>query len=101
MVGGLFAVIFQQDVIVKFVEADQVTALTLFDGVWRALFGGFVADTGNGDLDQLLTRGGMSSMLYTIWLIVCAITFGSVIEKLGMLKRIVNSIIHLAHSTGG
>jgi len=101
LVGGLFAVIFQQDVIVKFVEADQVTALTLFDGVWRALFGGFVADTGNGDLDELLTRGGMSSMLYTIWLIVCAITFGSVIEKLGMLKRIVNSIIHLAHSTGG
>lgn len=100
LVGGLFAVTFQQETLLRFVNAEQATVLNMFDGVWRSLFGGYVSDTGNAEMDKLLTRGGMSSMLYTIWLIICAITFGSVIEKLGMLKRIVDSIIHLAKSTG-
>ncbi len=100
LVGGLFAVVFQQDTILAFVKADHRTALTMFDGVWRALFSGYVSETGNAELDDLLSRGGMSSMLYTIWLIICAITFGSIIEKLGMLKRIVDSVLHMAQSTG-
>lgn len=100
LVGGLFAVIFQQETIAGFVRADHVTALNMFDGVLRALFSGYVSETGNAELDGLLTRGGMSSMMSTIWLIICAITFGSIIENLGMLKRIVQSVIHLASSTG-
>ncbi|WP_339861488.1 Na+/H+ antiporter NhaC [Paremcibacter congregatus] len=100
LVGGIFAVIFQQDTILSFVKADHVTAVNLFDGVWRALFGGYTADTGNADMDSLLSRGGMASMLNTIWLVISAITFGSIIEKLGMLKRIVDSTIHLAQTTG-
>jgi NhaC family Na+:H+ antiporter len=100
LVGGLFAVVFQQDTIVRFVKADHVTFLNMFDGVWRSLFGGYISETGNAELDGLLSRGGMSGMLSTIWLVICAITFGSVIEKLGMLKRLVDSIIHLATSTG-
>lgn len=100
LVGGVFAMLFQQDALLTFIKADQVTALALFDGVWRALFGGFVSETGNADLDGLLSRGGMSSMRNTVWLIISAITFGSVIEKLGMLKRIVDSMLHMAKSTG-
>ncbi len=100
LVGGLFAVIFQQEAILHFVKADQVSMLDMFDGVWRALFGGYVSNTGDAELDGLLSRGGMNSMLSTVWLIICAITFGSVIERLGMLKRIVDSMIHLAKSTG-
>lgn len=100
LVGGFFAVIFQQEAILRFVNAEHTTVLNMFDGVWRSLFGGYVSDTGNAELDKLLSRGGMSSMLYTIWIVLCAITFGSIIEKLGMLKRIVDSTIHLARSTG-
>ncbi|NOZ65164.1 MAG: Na+/H+ antiporter NhaC [Alphaproteobacteria bacterium] len=100
LVGGLFAVVFQQDAIMRFVKADHITVLNMFDGVWRSLFGGYISETGNAELDGLLSRGGMNSMLGTIWLVICAITFGSVIEKLGMLKRLVDSIIHLATSTG-
>ena len=100
LVGGVFAVTFQQEAILRFVAADQTTVLNMFDGVWRGLFGGYISDTGNAELDNLLSRGGMSSMMSTIWLMICAITFGSIIEKLGMLKRLVDSIIHLAQSTG-
>ena len=100
LIGGLFAVIFQQDIILKFVGGDQVGFLNMFDGVWRALFGGYVSDTGDEALDKLLSRGGMSSMMNAIWLIICAITFGSILEKLCMLRRIIDSTLTLAQSTG-
>jgi len=100
LVGGLFAVVFQQDIILKFVNGDQAGFLNMFDGVFRALFGGYVSDTGDAALDKLLSRGGMSSMLNAIWLIICAITFGSILEKLGMLKRIIDGALTLAQSTG-
>lgn len=100
LVGGVFAVVFQQEAILGLIKADHATALNMFDGVLRALFGGYVSETGNAELDGLLSRGGMSSMLSTIWLVICAITFGSIVEKLGMLKRLVNSVMHLAQTTG-
>jgi hypothetical protein len=38
-----------------------------------SLFDGYVADTGNAAVDDLLSRGGMSSMLVTIWLVISAV----------------------------
>ncbi|MCF8473486.1 MAG: Na+/H+ antiporter NhaC [Emcibacter sp.] len=100
LVGGVFAIIFQQDVLLHFVKVDHLSFLSVFDGIWRALFSGFVSDTGNAELDKLLSRGGMSSMLYSVWLIICAITFGSVLERLGMLQKIIYSTLARAKSTG-
>lgn len=102
LLGAVFAVIFQGEVILKFVGASgEGEIISYIDGVWRALFGGYVSNTGDGEMDKLLSRGGMSSMVNTVWLIMCAITFGSVLEKLGMLKRIVTGALSLVHSTGG
>ncbi|MBT5185408.1 MAG: Na+/H+ antiporter NhaC, partial [Kordiimonadaceae bacterium] len=101
LVGVVFAVIFQQDVILKFVDADgSNNALAILDGVWRSLFSGFAANTGDSTMDELLTGGGMASMLNTIWLVMCALTFGAIMEKLGLLKRLVIGLIEMAHSTG-
>jgi NhaC family Na+:H+ antiporter len=101
LVGVLFAVIFQQDVILKFVDADgSNNALAILDGVWRSLFAGYTANTGDSTMDALLTGGGMASMLNTIWLVMCALTFGAIMEKLGLLKRLVIGLIEMADSTG-
>lgn len=56
--------------------------------------------TGNADVDDLLGTGGMSGMLNTIWLILCAMAFGGVLEKLGMLNRITESLVAKAKSDG-
>ena len=64
------------------------------------MFGEFTANTGNAALDDLLTRGGMSSMLDTIWLIVSAMMFGAAMEKTGMLMVITKKILGAARSTG-
>jgi NhaC family Na+:H+ antiporter len=48
-----------------------------------------------------LTKGkGMSEMLNTIWLIICAMTFGGVMEACGLLQRIAHSLLSIARSTG-
>jgi NhaC family Na+:H+ antiporter len=57
-------------------------------------------ETGNEMVNGLLSSKGMSGMLNTIWLILCAMIFGGIMEKSGLLKRITESIIGLAHSTG-
>jgi len=69
-------------------------------GVWLALSTGYVSTTGVTAVDDLLTRGGMESMLVTIWLIVTALAFGAVLEHTGMLKRLIDSALKRAKSTG-
>ena len=101
LLGGLTAIIFQQEVVLAFVgESDLPRILVLFKGVWMVMFGEFSADTGNAALDSLLTRGGMSGMLSTIWLIVSAMMFGAAMEKTGMLAVITKKILSTAQNTG-
>lgn len=100
LIGGLWAVIFQQELILRLAngEADSLTAnITV---VWTAFFDGVSIETGNSELNELLSGGGMSSMLNTVWLIMCALSFGAVLEYLGMLKKFVDAILVSAKSTG-
>lgn len=101
LTGCVFAVLFQQQAVLTFVAAPELpTAVALLKGAWVALFDGFKLDSGNAALDELLTRGGMSSMLSTVWLILMAMMFGAVMEVTGMLQRIAQSILGLVSGTG-
>lgn len=100
LIGGVWAMMFQQELILT-MAADGVTGIKAsIMVVWTALFDGVVVKTGNNEIDELLSRGGMSSMLNTIWLVMCALSFGAVLEKLGMLKKFVESILSTAKSIG-
>ncbi len=98
IVGAIFALIFQPEQ-VKHLAGLQ-GGMGLLKGVWISLFDGFKSDTGVAALDKLLSRGGMSSMLTTVWLIITAMTFGAVLETVGILTKIVDSLLKLVHSTG-
>jgi len=99
--GIAMAVIFQSDVIIKFAEAGgRSDIIIILDGIWRALFAGFSSNTGDLQMDELLSQGGMAGMMDTIWLVMCAITFGSIMERLGLLKRLVIGLIGMAQTTG-
>ena len=68
--------------VLAFADAGGVPAgLGLLKGVWAALATGYVSTTGEAAVDQLLTRGGMESMLGTVWLILVALAFGGIVEK--------------------
>lgn len=99
-VGAIWALIFQQDLINSQIPAQMSHFTGTFKLVWAAFFEGFSITTGDAKLDKLLSGGGMSGMLNTTWLIICALMFGAVMEKVGLLKVIVSSILKLAKSTG-
>jgi NhaC family Na+:H+ antiporter len=101
LLGGILAVIFQPGVVLAFADAPNLPHwMAMTKGVWLALANGFVSDTGNVAVDDLLTRGGMSSMLVTIWLVIAAMAFGAVLEHGGMLMRLIQSALKAAKSTG-
>jgi NhaC family Na+:H+ antiporter len=58
-------------------------------------------DTGVEMLNDLLNRGGMDSMMWTISLILCALTFGGIMEKTGMLRSLANGVLSLLKGRGG
>jgi len=101
LLAGLFSIILQPEVVSDFVNQPELSSsLTLLSGVWTALHSGFVLDSGVPMVDDLLTRGGMASMLNTIWLVVCALTFGAVLETAQLLNKIVEKVLTFANSTG-
>ena len=73
------------------------TALT---AIYGSLATGFVSATGNATIDALFSRGGMASMLNTIWLVLGALSFAAIMEDAGVLERLVRPIVSSAKSTG-
>jgi NhaC family Na+:H+ antiporter len=61
---------------------------------------GFVSTTGNETIDTLFSRGGMASMLTTIWLILGALAFAAIMEEAGFLERLIRPVVARAKTTG-
>ena len=100
LIGGMFAIILQPEVVANFVgETDLPNYLIKISGVWTALHSGYAIDSGVPVVDELLSRGGMSSMLNTIWLVITALTFGAVLETTKLLNTIVKVLLSFAKST--
>jgi NhaC family Na+:H+ antiporter len=99
LVGGFTAVILQPDIVLEFVNDPALsTRWAMLKGVWSAMATGFAIDTGYEGLDSLFSRGGMASMLGTIWLIISAMAFGGVMEYVGLLDRLLQPIVNRAKS---
>lgn len=69
-----------------------------YEALLNAAFSGFVGETGNEDVDALLTRGGMDSMMYTISLVISAMMFGGVMERTNQLKTIADKVLTMVNS---
>ncbi len=100
LLAGVMALIFQPQIIMTVAESDVFSIKTGYTAVMKAMFTETNIATGNAMVDELLTASGMEGMLSTVWLIVCAMIFGGVVEGNGMLKKIAGTIIGFAHSTG-
>ena len=98
--GAVWALIFQQDLISAQISATDSYLVGSIKLVWTAFFDGFSIVTGDDSMDSLLSGGGMAGMLNTTWLIMIALLFGSVMEKVGLLEVFVQSILKVAKSTG-
>jgi len=101
LAGILTALTLQADVVRKFAfMANPEATMPVVEGLWRTLFAGFEGTTTNEELNRLISKGGIASMLNTVWLIVSALAFGGVLERTGILKQILDSVLTLVKSTG-
>lgn len=101
LAGLIIALLFQGDAVAGLVQDPDLGPLTATaKALWTVLFNGYSASTGNENLDSLLSRGGMSSMLNTVWLILTAMCFGAAMEKAGILERLVRVLVGAARRTG-
>lgn len=102
LAGGVMAVILApQDVATLAASPDIHPALQQLKGVWAALATGYQVTSGDPTVDKLLTRGGMSSMMMTIWLIMTALGFGAIVERAGLLNRVITPLINRTKSVTG
>jgi NhaC family Na+:H+ antiporter len=100
LLGGLFALIFQPHIVIMVSEIPDNFLMASYVGVMKAIYTRIAIVTDNELVNSLLSTGGMYGMLNTIWLIICAMIFGGVMDSVGLLQRITESVIAKVHSTG-
>jgi NhaC family Na+:H+ antiporter len=100
LLGILFALIFQRDVVQEISGYSGAYWKVMFVGSMKAMYGSIAIVTDNDIVNELLSSGGMAGMLKTIWLIIAAMTFGGVMEVSGMLNTIAQSVLKLVKSPG-
>ncbi|UBF30466.1 Na+/H+ antiporter NhaC (plasmid) [Kovacikia minuta CCNUW1] len=101
LVGGIMGTILQPQAILRFINDPAIGApLGYIKGIWLALANGYQENSGISEIDQLLSRGGMDSMLLTLWIIIGAVTFGTLMEEFGLLAKLINPVLLRARTVG-
>jgi NhaC family Na+:H+ antiporter len=100
LLGGVFALIFQPEMISLIAAEGGTFAYQGFKAVMMALYGRIEVVTSNDIVNELLVTRGMSGMLGTIWLIIAAMVFGGIMEESGMLRVLAEAMIRKVHSVG-
>jgi NhaC family Na+:H+ antiporter len=101
LLGALAALIFQPDLVVMVADQTAFTFKSAYEGIMNAITVDIKIPTENIYLSDLFAASGMSGMLGTIWLIICAMVFGGVMEAIGALAAISRALLNLFHTTFG
>lgn len=101
ILGGVFALIFQPQVVAQVAGVEKLDFNSAYKGVMNAITVKTSVATENEVLKDLFTAGGMEKMLGTIWLILCAMVFGGVMDAIGALAKISSFMLSLFDSIFG
>jgi NhaC family Na+:H+ antiporter len=101
LLGGAFAIIFQPEVVMQVAGAEQLDFKAAYQGITNAITVDTSIETSNTELNDLFSSGGMYGMLGTIWLIICAMVFGGVMDAIGALSTISEALLKMAHTVFG
>ncbi|WP_299835442.1 Na+/H+ antiporter NhaC [uncultured Tenacibaculum sp.] len=101
ILGGIFALIFQPQVVAQVAGVEKLNFNSAYKGVMKAITVDTSVATDNEVLKDLFTAGGMKKMLGTIWLILCAMVFGGVMDAIGALAKISSFMLNLFDSIFG
>ncbi|MEK9613667.1 MAG: Na+/H+ antiporter NhaC [Flavobacteriaceae bacterium] len=99
LLGGGFALIFQPSILEEIAQVSTLTPTTAYRAIVDSITVSTEITTSNSLLNDLFTSGGMEGMLGTIWLIICAMVFGGVMDAIGALERISEALLNWAQTT--
>tara|TARA_R110002126_G_scaffold39767_1_gene117584 strand:+ start:48683 stop:50152 length:1470 start_codon:yes stop_codon:yes gene_type:complete len=94
LLAAIFAMIFQGDVLASLSDSKISTII-------NSILTDTQIQTDNEKLTELFASGGMNGMLWTIFLIVCAMVFGGIMDAIGALAKITKSLLAVASSVFG
>ena len=99
LMGGVFALLFQSNILLEITQSSILTSEVAYRAIMDAISVSTEITTSNALLNDLFTSGGMEGMLGTIWLIICAMVFGGIMDAIGALERISNALLNWAQTT--
>ena len=86
LMGGIFALLFQSDILLEITQSRILTSEVAYRAIMDAISVSTEITTSNALLNDLFTSGGMEGMLGTIWLIICAMVFGAIMDAKRLVK---------------
>ncbi|HET8753768.1 MAG TPA: Na+/H+ antiporter NhaC [Salinimicrobium sp.] len=101
LLGAVAALVLQPDIVATLGGAKSLDFRSGYVGIMNAMTVDTAIPTDNPILTDLFSSGGMAGMLSTIWLIICAMTFGGVMDAIGALTRISDALLKMFHTTFG
>jgi len=94
IIASIFAFIFQAEILSNLSDSN-------FRSIINAIFVDTEITTDNEKLNELFSSGGMKGMLWTIFLIVCAMVFGGIMDAIGALARVTSALLKVASTIFG
>lgn len=101
LLGAVFAALFQMDNVMRFFgDSEQNNVIAAIKGIILVMFNGYSSSSGHEAVDSLLSKGGMASMATTVWLVLSAMIMAGVLERIGVLARLVQALVNVTKGTG-
>jgi NhaC family Na+:H+ antiporter len=99
LLGGLFALIFQSQLLLELSGSEVLDFRAIYQTILNSITVNTQIETSDPLLNELFSSGGMQGMLGTVWLIICAMVYGGVMDAIGALQAISNVFLKWAHTT--
>ena len=99
ILGAIAALIFQQELLLSISGESSLSVYGTYQVIIDAITVSTEIETTSAALTDLFQSGGMEGMLGTIWLIICAMMFGGVMDAIGALSTISAALLSIAQST--
>jgi NhaC family Na+:H+ antiporter len=102
VMAAIAAIIFQPSVIegIGSTSLDGADWKVMFTGIVKTVYDTVSVETGNPEVNQLVTSRGMFGMLNTVYLIICAMCFGAAMKASGMLNNIASLLVPFSRRRG-
>ena len=101
LLAALASILAQPQILMSIAESEIFNFETAYKGVMQSITVDTAVETSSIELNDLFSAGGMKGMMDTIWLIICAMVFGGVMDAIGALSKISKVLLALASSTFG